>query len=321
MNPKVSYTLVGAFVLVLGAAIVAAIVWLSSAGADTSYTPYLAYMGESVSGLSVNARVSYNGVEVGRVADIALDSEDPSRVRLLLEIDAEVPVKTDTIAKLATSGITGVAHVELSGGTAESERLTETAGEEHPVITTEPSLFRRLDTSITALVDELTGAAESLTDVADRVELLLDEDNREAIAAILDNVETFTADLEGITDEVSTVTSNVAAASDELPGLIDDVERTILAFEASALSLETAGADVSGASNSLDEAVTGVAEDAQRMFSDLTPFTRGVPSRLVYLVDELQLLASTLRRVAQQVENSPDVLLFGRRDYVRGPGE
>lgn len=321
MNPKVSYTLVGAFVMVLGAAIVASIVWLSSAGGEKTYDTYVTYMSESVSGLSINARVSYNGVEIGRVASIDLDHDDPSRVRLELEIESESPIKTDTIAKLATSGITGVAHVELSGGTAEASRLEAASGEEHPVIESQPSLFVRLDASITTLVDELTGAASSLTDVAERVEALLDEDNRAAIDGILENVRVFTGELEGIANDVAVVTTNLAEVSDDLPALMDSAETTMAAFEASALSLDEAGADVSAAANSLETSVEGVAEGVNRVLSDLTPFTRGVPSRLVYLVDELQMLASTLRRIAQDVENSPDVLLFGRRDFVRGPGE
>lgn len=328
MNPKVSYTLVGAFVLLLGAAIVTAIVWLSSAGGDKTYDTYLTYMGESVSGLTVNARVSYNGVEIGRVSDIRLDHEDPSQVRIQLEIESGSPVKTDTVAKLASSGITGVAHVELSGGTAEAPRLEAAPGEEFPVIASQPSLFVRLDASITTLVEELTGAASSLTDVADRVELLLDEENRETIGDILANVETFTVEIQSIVADVKVFTGNVAEASEGLPRLMASAERvvaraedTMVSFEAGALSIDNAGADVSAAAHALEASVEGVAEGVERMLSDLTPFTRGVPSRLVYLVDELNLLAATLRRFAQDIENNPDTLIFGRRDFVRGPGE
>jgi phospholipid/cholesterol/gamma-HCH transport system substrate-binding protein len=321
MKPKVSYMLVGAFVLLLGAAIVATIVWLSSAGSDASYRTYVAYVSESVAGLSVNADVSYNGVDVGRVRAIALDPTDPQRVRIEMEIADDTPVKTDTLASLASSGITGVAHVELSGGTAESEPLRPAEGEEFPVIATRPSLFVRLDSSISTLIDKLGGAADSLTQVADRVELLLDDQNREAIAGILENVEQFTAELESVTAEARTFSANLTAASAELPGLMTRAEQTMIAFEESAVSLEAAGADISATAVALQESVDGVAGGVDRLLSDLTPFSRGVPSRLVNLVDELQLLASTLRSLSQDVDRSPEMLIFGRRDVVRGPGE
>ena len=179
MRPKVSFMLVGAFVLALSAALVAAIVWLSAASGNKSYATYITYVHESVSGLGLNANVSYNGVQVGSVTDIDLDPNDPSRVRVEMAIEVGTPVKTDTIAKLASSGITGVAHIELGGGSAATPLLVPTRENPEPVIESVPSLFVRLDASITTLVERLTHAAASLTDVADRVELLLSDENQQ----------------------------------------------------------------------------------------------------------------------------------------------
>lgn len=321
MKPKVRFMLVGAFVLSTSAAIVATIVWLSSARGQTDYETYVSYFTESVAGLSVNANVRYNGVPVGKVTDIALDTDDPGRVRVEMDIAEGTPVKTDTVATLTTSGITGVAQIGLSGGTAESARLQAAPGDPYPVIQTEASLFVRLDESITTLVDELTGAAASLTNVAERVELLLDDDNSEAIGQILANVEEFTGELEGIAQDVSRMTENVAGATEDLPRIIDATEETLLAFQRSAESLEGAGASVSLAADDMAASVASVGDNANQILSDLTPLTRGVPARLVYLVDELQLLASSLRRVSQDIEQNPESILFGRRGVVRGPGE
>ena len=125
MRPKVSFMLVGAFVIALSAALVVAVVWLSTASADKAYDTYVMYP-PSVSGLNPNATVSYNGVEVGRVTEIELDRDDPSRVRVLLEVESGTPIKTDTVGVVAASGITGVAHISLSGGSAEAPLLEAT---------------------------------------------------------------------------------------------------------------------------------------------------------------------------------------------------
>lgn len=321
MRPKVSFMLVGAFVLLLGAAFVAGVVWLSSAGGDASYDTYYVYMTESVSGLNPNATVSYNGVAVGYVSDIRLDVDNPQRVRVALQIEQGTPVKTDTVATLAAQGITGIANVELSGGSPEAPALVVGPGEEYPVITARPSLFTRLDQSITGLVEELTGAAESLGNVADRVEGLLDEGNSQAIAAILSNVEEFTGELNVIAREVTTTTRNVSAASAELPDLVRAAEGTIRDFSDSADSLDAAGDAVGAAADSLAASVGEVADGVNHLLADLTPLSRGAPAQLVHLVDELQLLSASLRRIAQDVERNPDMLLFGRGDQQRGPGE
>ena len=142
MNPA----LVGAFVLVLGALLVAGLLWLASGGAiQKKYDTYLAIEDESVAGLNLNAPVKYNGVDVGKVHRIDLDHADPQRVILSFDIERGTPVKEDTIAILKTQGITGITYVELSGGAMGSPLLHAVAPNKYPVIQTRPSLSARLE--------------------------------------------------------------------------------------------------------------------------------------------------------------------------------
>ena len=123
-----NYPLVGAFVLVLGAVLVVAVLWLAAGGSlQKKHEIYLAMMDESVAGLSVSAPVKYNGVDVGKVKDIRLQQGNPERVELLFAIQRGTPVKTDTVATLKSQGLTGIAYVELSGGTREAPILLAAA--------------------------------------------------------------------------------------------------------------------------------------------------------------------------------------------------
>ena len=115
MDSKVNYTLVGLFVLVLGTALVAVGLWLGATRSEKDYVSYVAYVSESVSGLNTKAAVKYRGVDVGLVRDIALDRDNPERVRLLFDIVRGTPVKQDTVAVLATQGITGLAYIDGRG--------------------------------------------------------------------------------------------------------------------------------------------------------------------------------------------------------------
>ena len=118
IETKVNYALVGAFVLALGAALVAGALWLAAGGAwQKKYDTYLAVEDESVAGLNLDAPVKYNGVDVGKVQAIHLDRINPQRVNLLFSIERGTPIKEDTIAVLKTQGLTGIAYVELNGGT------------------------------------------------------------------------------------------------------------------------------------------------------------------------------------------------------------
>ena len=87
----------GLFVLLLGGAFAAAVLWLVARPSDVAYRTYVAHFSESVSGLNVKAAVKYRGVDVGQVRAINLDRDNPERVRILLNIEADTPVKQDTI--------------------------------------------------------------------------------------------------------------------------------------------------------------------------------------------------------------------------------
>ena len=161
METKVNYAIVGAFVLVLGAALIAGALWLASGGTlQKKYDLYLAILDESVAGLNLNAPVKYNGVDVGKVRDIRLDPANPERVRLVFAIERGTPIKIDTVAVLKTQGLTGIAYVELSGGARDAAPLLAISPEEYPVILTKPSLSARLEnvlTSVLAKLDSTSG--------------------------------------------------------------------------------------------------------------------------------------------------------------------
>ena len=84
MGTRVNYTLVGLFVIVLGAALVGVVAWLTAATETKQYDEYLVYTNESVAGLNVNASVNYKGVQVGQVVDIELDHNNPDLVKLTI---------------------------------------------------------------------------------------------------------------------------------------------------------------------------------------------------------------------------------------------
>jgi phospholipid/cholesterol/gamma-HCH transport system substrate-binding protein len=67
MKDKLNFTLVGLFVLVLGIALIAGVLWLAAGGPKPAYKLYLTYMTDSVYGLSKDSAVTYHGVDVGRV--------------------------------------------------------------------------------------------------------------------------------------------------------------------------------------------------------------------------------------------------------------
>ena len=308
MEAKVNFAFVGAFVLVLGAALIGSVLWLSSAGAyRKAYDTYQAYMSESVSGLSLDAPVRYRGVEVGRVCKIALAPEDIEEVQLTLAIERGTPVKEDTVAVLRVQGLTGIAYVELSGGRRDSAPLQARPSEAYPVIRTEPSLMVRLDATLTTLLANMTRTSESLNAV-------MDDANRRALKQSLADVEVLTRTIAGRSATIDAGIVNASHALEyaarvaaEMPQLVERVQRSAEAFE-------KMSNDIAGASASVTRTV-----EATR--GDVRQFTAATLPEAQQLVAEMRELTSSLRRVAGELEQNPSVLLFGKPAQKRGPGE
>ncbi|MGH8553147.1 MAG: MlaD family protein, partial [Methylococcales bacterium] len=155
MDTKINYTLVGLFVLILGACVVAAIIWLGSRGTQKNYAIYEVHVHESVAGLNAGAPVKYRGVDVGQVRSIELDKKNPEQVKVLLNIEVGTPIKADTEAVLSRQGLTGIAYVDLAGGSQLAPALTAVPGQRYPLIRAGQSLLLRIDTAVSATQAEL----------------------------------------------------------------------------------------------------------------------------------------------------------------------
>lgn len=188
METNVRYTIAGIFVIVLFAFITLGVIWLSAGFSVETYTIYQVNMKESVSGLSVDAAVEYNGVNVGTVKDIKISPKDPELVELLLRIRSSTPITQGTAATMNMRGLTGVTFIALRDKGIRKEKIKILPGETYPIINTTPSLLMRFDQAIT----ELNG---TFTRISASIEKLLNNDNLGSIRDILHNLKTVSEQL------------------------------------------------------------------------------------------------------------------------------
>lgn len=314
METKVNYAAVGLFVVALGAAFVAGVLWLGTGAFQKKYDLYLALVDESVSGLNLSAPVKYSGVEVGRVRDMQLEPNNPVRVRLTFAIERGTSIKEDTVAVLKTQGLTGIAYVELTGGSRDSPQLRATTPGEYPVIRTKPSLSARLENMLTTVLAKLDGTSTSIN-------ALLSEENRAAFKSALADISAVTRTLAarretldaGIASAARTfengarVTAQFGPVIDRMGPVIDRMGRSADAIEKMANEAERTSA---GAGKTVD----AVGADVKRFTAETLP-------ELERLLGEMSVLATSLRRLSARIEGSPGGLLLGRRQVPPGPGE
>ena len=303
-----NYAIVGAFVLVLGAVLIAGVLWLASGGAfQKKYDLYLAIEEESVAGLNLNAPVKYNGVDVGKVRDIHLDPENPERVRLIFAIERGTPIKVDTVAVLKTQGLTGIAYVELDGGARDAAPLRATTPGEYPVIRTKPSLSARLENVLTTVLAKLDSTSSNLN-------AILSDENRLAFKSALADIAAVSHTLAARKDTLDAGIVSAARTFDNGARVSAQLGPVIERISRSAEAVRKMGDETALASSNAGKTVESVGADVKRFTSETLP-------ELQRLLGELNVLSASLRRLSEQTERNPAGLLFGRSPVPEGPGE
>ncbi len=308
MDTKVNYAAVGIFVLALGAVFIAGILWLAvGAGSKKEYMLYMSIINESVAGLNVDAPVKYLGVDVGKVEKIQLDPDNPQEVQLLFAILKNTPIKEDTEAVLKTQGLTGIAYVELSGGTPESRPLSATGPDGYPMIRTIPSLSARLENVLTSVLAKLDRTSAN-------IDALFDDENRAEIKKILTNTSLVMSTISSQHQNIKRFMASATQAADDIAGVASHIDPALDRISNAAEAVEKTATDMSLASR-----------DARKTFAEASSgvhqFTGETLPETERLLTELNVLVVSLRRLSEQTERNPSSLLRGRQPVLLGPGE
>jgi len=310
MDNKVSYILVGLFVIILGFAMIAGVLWLTMDKNNTQYDMYQVYINESVSGLNPKAPVKFKGVKIGSVQEIGLKPERPDAVYLLLSIEHGAPIKQDTYAMLSVNGLTGIAFIELQGGSLDAPIPVQQPNAAHPEIQSMPSLYQRVDTAINSLFSQQNSQSfsaslrniESITRLLAKHEMSLDS-FLQNIAKTSQHTSQFTQDLTQLTrkaEDILAVTENSAQTMNQLlqsnQGTIKQTTQTVAKI-----------------TQELHQLSRNLRKDMDLLGQQAVP-------EITSSLAELRQLLRASQRLIHTLELNPDMLIFGNAKS-EGPGE
>lgn len=265
MTTKQQKVRIGLFAVV--ACVLAAVVLVVFAGIHfwKAEDRYYIVFDKSVFGLEPGADVHLNGIRVGKVAEIKLSPDDPSRVRVAIEVDKGTPVRLDTKAVMQMAGITGLKVIDLRGGTAGSPAMpiggTISAGQ---------GIFDKLEQQAEKLVDESTELLAKANRIMERAD---------GVVANLDQI-TDPKELGDIVAHTKQTARNLQQASASLKGLVDE-NRAGLKSSIAAVEL-TAKRAADLVDTDQVKAVVADLRQASRNFKELTREVRQKPSRLIF---------------------------------------
>lgn len=308
MDTKVNYALVGIFVLALGAIFIAGILWLAvGSGSTKDYGLYLSIVRESVSGLTVDAPVKYMGVDVGKVLQIQLDPANPQEVHLLFAIEKGTPIREDTEAVLTTQGLTGIAHVELSGSAPGSPPLAAKEPDLYPMIRSKPSLSARLENVLTSVLAKLDRTSAN-------IDAIFDDANRQEVKKILASSSLMLTTIATHRQDISQFITNAAKTAEDTSRAASQIDPTLDRISKAADAVE-----------GMAREATLATMEAKKVFADvgygIHQFTGETLPETERLLAELNVLLVSLRRLSEQTERNPSSLLRGRQPVPLGPGE
>lgn len=309
METHARYFLVGVFSLAITAGLIVFALWLGKLQLDRDYQNYEIRFRESVTGLSVGGIVQYQGVQVGEVRRLWLDSEDPREVRALVRVAMATPVKTDTQAQLSYTGLTGVAVVELFGGSPEAELLREADERATPEITAVPS-------SLSQLVSGGRGAMHSAEEVLSRFSEMLDDRNLERVSRLLENLETISGAVASDYPEFRAALSDARALERRLDAAVARADAMLAQMQ------KDWGPSSRDADDSAFRQARRTIEDVRAAASALERFSvageqtisgvdRAARAELVATLQALQQASEHLARITQRFDQAPV-------EYLRG---
>jgi len=303
METRAHHVLIGLFTVLVVAAALLFGLWLAKSSVDTAFKDYEVVFNEAVTGLSRGSAVQYSGIRIGDVIELRLDPKDPRRVLAQIRIVGNTPIKQDTQAKLALTGITGGSIIQLSGGTPQSPELTGKDGN-LPTIIASPSPIARL-------LNDSNDMMSSISQLMHNANTMFSPENVRNLSRTLDHLEQTTGAIADQRDDIrqtlkqlaqvgkqaSATLEQTAALMRNANGLLNsDGKQMFASAERAMKSLEQSSATINNVLNdnqhSLDTGLQGLGE--------LGPAVR-----------ELRETLSSLRTISRRLEANPSGYLLG----------
>ena len=319
MNPKREQAAVGFFVLLAAALLIGTILVVSGAFSSGG-VPHYAYF-KSAGGLLPGAAVRYGGMKAGKVEAVRVDPKDSTRIEIDFSVQRDIPVKTDSIAKISSLGALSDNYVEIGTGT-KGGQLAAPGSELKSVETVGIGDLGDMIGGLTPVVNQVMQTLnQRLTELQvtlARVNDLLNDKNRENIGNSLGNLNAILAENR---PKISGSLANVQVASAKLVPLLDDLKSTMnqaneTLSHVDALVVENRQ-DIRTIVVELKETML----NAQALIEQLKNTTDNNTDNIDQILENIRITSENMKILTDSLKTNPAVLIRGNNGKDRKPGE
>lgn len=338
MNNKVNYGTVG-FLVLLGLSLMIWFgYWLLKPSNELEMQKYAIFFDESILGLNLDAPVKYKGISVGKISKLRINPKNSQQVEVIVNILKTTPIKTTTVAKLTSQGITGLSYINLNIGDNNASILMAKDGEEYPVIKTTPSLLIKLEKTF-------EDVSSSLSSTLNKTNIILGKENQQEIAQLFKNANKILGgenqhDITKLLKNSNIFISKMNKLLDDK--MIEDFHETINNFNDITKKLDKMMPQIekfvdnsiewedkiSNSFKSITGSYVGIKETMDHFRTALVrgdfnikDISQEVIPTINSTMIEMQALMIKMQETLDQYERSPGDIIFKQEKIKKGPGE
>ena len=297
---------IGAFMLLCGIMICVFLGYVLSRFLNKEFDNYYTVFSESVIGLYKDAQVKLNGIDVGNVTEIAIDSSNLSQVIVRFRVNKGTPIKLGTRAGM-THGIslTGEKQIVLSGG-----RFNEPDVKEGGYVPAEKTAFDAIANKATDIIGHVDSLMTNLNSI-------FSEENTQSISNSLKNFESATQNLNRLTQNLNTPINNISNAANSMKNVLAEIEEAKIAAKAGenmdVLKEKLEAIDTKAMNENLTQAMESIKQLTQRLDQVVYKNQDQVGDAVV----ELNAVLENLEEFTQKIKNNPSVLIHSENKARR----
>ena len=284
-------------------------------------TYYIEFTDMPISGLNKGASVKYLGLSIGRIEDISIAPDDLATVVVEISIDkerAENAIRTDTEARMASLGITGLKYIELFGGSDTAQVLSPGA-----TIAASATFFSNLQERAEVLSSKIEQSV-------DKLNALLSSENQRtftdmlrqtgdlvatANALVQDNRSAFdetAANMVATSRSLVQTSATLAAAADSLHVLFEGAKLQQIVDDLQ-VTMHKLRQQMDGPIPLLVAKIDTVVGNMDRTFVGIDQTVGASRQNLLRAMQDLEETLQNIRETTEIIRENPAVLIRGSR--------
>jgi phospholipid/cholesterol/gamma-HCH transport system substrate-binding protein len=319
MNSMREQALVGFFVLIAAALLIGTILAVSGTFSSGGI-PYHTYF-KSAGGLVPGAMVRYGGMEAGKVDGVHVDPKDSTRIEIEFRVRPNIPVKTDSVAKIAALGALSDNYVEVGTGTKNGQLAppgSELKSAETLGIGDIGDMIGGLAPIANQTLQTLDQRLTELQVTIARVNDLLNDRNRANISGSLGNLNAMLAEDR---PKVSASLTNVQTASAKLTPLLDNLKKTMDEANTTLGHVDSLVVENRQDIRTIVVELKQTLLTASSLMEQLKSAADNNSDNIDQIIENLRATTENMKELTDSLKANPSLLLRGSSEKDRKPGQ